>query len=598
MIPPEHPDTSPVIWGDDGQPRSRLFADVYFSTEDGLAETRAVFLAGCGLPDAWSGRHHFTVAELGFGTGLNIAALLTLWRQTAAPAARLHIFSIEAHPLSQVEARRALAAWPDIAEAADALTTAWPSPARGFHRLDLPAFRATLDLAICDVLPALKAWSGRADAWFLDGFSPAANPGMWSDAVLALVAARSAPGARAATFTVAGQVRRGLQMAGFTVDKRPGHGRKRERLEAVLPGEPNAAPARPTVAVIGGGIAGAAMMRALHRQGIEANAVAGPDTGASGNSAALVTPALDASAGPMARFYAQAHARAVHLFEGEAADSIIARGVVRLPAGERDPGRFAKVAAQDLFAPGDVALCPADITSERTGEPSPAGLMFRQSLVIEPAAVIDAWLGEGVVTGEVERLQRDGEAWRLVFTDGRPPLLADRVIIAGGWASRLLIPELALLAVRGQASFLQTDLRPAAQVYGDYLIPTRDGLLFGATHDRDETSVAAADADNDRNRAKLAASRPAMAERLAGQVLIGRAAIRAATPDRLPIAGALADPGLFVLSGLGSRGFTTAPLLAEHVAALILGLASPLPADLAARVAPLRFAERRVRDPG
>ena len=101
-------DESPLAWTDDGQPRSRLYGDVYFSAEDGLAETRAVFLQGCWLPEAWAGRDRFTVGELGFGTGLNILALLDLWRRTADPAAHLHIFSIEAHPITVEEAAEAL----------------------------------------------------------------------------------------------------------------------------------------------------------------------------------------------------------------------------------------------------------------------------------------------------------------------------------------------------------------------------------------------------------------------------------------------------------------------------------------------------------
>ena len=68
-----------------------------------------------------------------------------------------------------------------------------------------------------DAAWALEAWSGAADTWFLDGFSPALNPGMWSPEVLDGVAARSAPGARLATFTVAGAVRRGLAERGFQV---------------------------------------------------------------------------------------------------------------------------------------------------------------------------------------------------------------------------------------------------------------------------------------------------------------------------------------------------------------------------------------------
>src|SRR5580704_6202638 len=112
---------SPVIFDADGVPRSRRYGDVYFSREGGLAESRAVFLDGCGLPGRWAGRRRFTVGELGFGTGLNILALLHLWRAHRPPGGRLSIFSVEAEPLSAQEAGRALAAWPELADLADAL---------------------------------------------------------------------------------------------------------------------------------------------------------------------------------------------------------------------------------------------------------------------------------------------------------------------------------------------------------------------------------------------------------------------------------------------------------------------------------------------
>ena len=138
---------SPLTWTPDGQPRSRLYGDVYFSAEDGLAETRAVFLEGCGMPGAWQGRSAFCVGELGFGTGLNILALLDLWRRTSTPGAHLHIFSIEAHPITAAEAGRALAHWPELKDLADLLAARWPGQARGFHRVDFPEARATLDLS-------------------------------------------------------------------------------------------------------------------------------------------------------------------------------------------------------------------------------------------------------------------------------------------------------------------------------------------------------------------------------------------------------------------------------------------------------------------
>jgi tRNA 5-methylaminomethyl-2-thiouridine biosynthesis bifunctional protein len=514
-----------------------------------------------------------TVAELGFGTGLNIAALLTLWRQTAPARAHLHIFTVEAFPITAADAARALTAWPELAQAAADLTAAWPSPARGFQRLDLPAFRATLDVAIMDVEAALAGWSGRADAWFLDGFAPAANPGMWSEAVLSLVAQRSARGARAATFTVAGSVRRALAAAGFAVEKRPGHGRKRERLEAHLPGAGEEVSRPRTVAIIGGGIAGASLARALRAQGVEPTIVDAGEQAASGNPAALVTPGLDASGRAPARLQAQTFARAVDLYRRETAAAIISEGVLRRAKTDRDPGRFAKVAQQDIFPPGAMSV-------------GPQGLSIREGLVVEPSAVVDAWLAGERRRGKVVAVERSGVQWRLTFSDAEP-LEVDAAVIAAGWGAAELT-EMPLVPIRGQVSVVATDERPSAVVGGEYLIPTREGLLFGATHDRGRSDLEVLPADHRRNLTGLTHLAPEIAARIDHDRLEGRCAIRAATPDQQPLAGALAED-LFILGGLGSRGFTTAPLLAEHVCALALGIASPLPRDLAALVDPGRF---------
>ncbi|HEX6859497.1 MAG TPA: tRNA (5-methylaminomethyl-2-thiouridine)(34)-methyltransferase MnmD [Caulobacteraceae bacterium] len=548
---------SPLIWGEDGLPRSRLYGDVYFSSDDGLAETQAVFLAGCGMPEVWRGRRRFVVGELGFGTGLNIAALLELWGRTREVGAQLHIFSVEAHPITREEAERALSRWPRIANAARALTSRWPGRARGAHRLEIPEFNAILDLWVMDAGEAMAGWSGAADAWFLDGFSPAANPGMWSEDVLGLVAQRSAPGARAATFTVAGAVRRGLEAAGFAVDKRPGFGRKRERLEARLPGAPSDAPS-PSVAIVGAGIAGASLARAFAALGIEPVAYGARD-GASRNPAALVTPRLDAGLGPQARLYAEGFRRAVALYGGAA----VARGARQLGSGDKDARRFEVIAASDLFEPGSMTA----------GD----GLHMADALVIEPERVLDAWL-----------------------TELRPPVDtlpdADIVCVAAGHESARFVAA-PLQPVRGQASWAAAVSIDEALAWGGYAIPMRDGVLFGATHDRDVTESDVRARDNARNLEQLAAGLPDLAARLEGLPLEARASIRAATPDRLPAAGTVRN-GVFVLTGLGSRGFCTAPLLAEHVAALALGAPSPLARDLSALVDPGRFAARDNRRRG
>ena len=592
---------TPVAWSDDGAPRSGQFDDIYFSTADGLGETRAVFLEGCGLPDAWTGRDRFTVGELGFGSGLNILALLDLWRRTRAPGARLNIFSVEAFPISPDDARRALAAWPELADLAEALIARWPRPAAGFHRIDLPALGATMDLAIMDAARALEAWTGSADAWFLDGFAPSRNAGMWSERVLAGVSARSAPGARVATFTVAGMVRRGLAAQGFLVEKKPGFGRKSERLEARLAGEPNVVPSPPRdVAIIGAGIAGAALARAFRALGITPTVydTSGPGAGASGNPAALVMPRLDAGGGDVAALYAQAMARA-HDLIGETPAAIIASGALQLEVGPKDPSRFDRIAASPHFAPGAVDRLDPEAASARLGEPTSAGaLVLDEAMVVEPEVLITAWLdGVTVRPLSVEALSPSDGRWRLEDTAGAEIGQADIVCLANGVECARLVPGLPLRPVRGQVSMVEAATAPGPSIWGGYLIPTRYGFLFGATHDRDDAGVEVRPVDHARNLVQLAEARPDLAAGVQPGSLTGRAGARAVTPDFLPLSGAVGDAGegLFVLSGLGSRGFCAAPLLAEHVAALALGVASPLPANLAAIVDPARFEMRRTR---
>ena len=581
-----------LIWTDDGSPRSGRFGDVYFSQQDGLAETRAVFLAGCGLPEAWQGRSRFCVAELGLGTGLNIAALLDLWRREGPAGGRLSLFSVEGFPLSREEAGRALDAWPELAEATQALLAVWPEATPGFHRLDLPDFNATLDLAIGDVSWALSQWSGRADAWFLDGFAPSTNPDMWSEAVMDGIAARSAPGARVATFTVAGAVRRGLAERGFTVDKRPGHGRKRERLEARLPAPAVTSSMTPSVVVVGAGIAGASLARAFAALGVPATVVEAdrPGAGGSGFPASLVTPRLDAGDEGIAALHAQALTRAGVLYAA-IPDAVIERGVLQLEQAPRDAGRFAKVASQSVWAEGAMEVLDSATCANRVGEPvACGGLWMRDAMAIRPRAVLNAWLEKAVrVTAWVARIEPAGAGWRLLDEAGGVIIEADIVVVAGGWGTAGLVPGLVLAPVRGQANWVEgVEAGPVA--WGGYAAPTGSGLLFGATHDRGETDGGPSEEAGTRNLTTVAARLPQLAARIAAAgPAQARTAVRATTPDRLPLAGALPGvEGLFVLGGLGSRGFCVAPLLAEHVAALAIGAPSPLPAEVAVRISPLR----------
>ncbi|WP_147110858.1 tRNA (5-methylaminomethyl-2-thiouridine)(34)-methyltransferase MnmD [Tateyamaria sp. syn59] len=210
-------------WREGRVPVSVRFDDPYFSLEDGLAETRHVFLAGNDLPARFA--HGFHIAELGFGTGLNFLTAWAAWRDAGVPG-RFRFTSFEAFPMEVSEMEKALAAFPEVAELAGHLVAA----GGGSAKFD----DATLTVIEGDARDTLAAWDGKADAWFLDGFSPAKNPELWGADLVAEVAAHTKPGGTAATYTAAGFVRRGLEDAGFTVTRVPGFGRKRHMTRAVL----------------------------------------------------------------------------------------------------------------------------------------------------------------------------------------------------------------------------------------------------------------------------------------------------------------------------------------------------------------------------
>jgi len=220
---PPHDQTAALDWHPDGVPVSTLFDDPYFSLGDGLGETQHVFLAGNSLPERL--RAGFCLAELGFGTGLNLLATALI-----CPAdCPITYTSFEAYPMAVDDMARALALFPQTAPFAPQLLTAWAAGQRAFAVGDI-----SVQVIVGDARTTLPAWAGRADAWFLDGFSPAKNPQLWSPDILAQVAAHTAPRGTFATYTAAGHVRRALDGAGFDVARVAGYGRKRHMSKGVL----------------------------------------------------------------------------------------------------------------------------------------------------------------------------------------------------------------------------------------------------------------------------------------------------------------------------------------------------------------------------
>lgn len=540
-------------WSRPGTPAASNFGDIYFSTDGGLDETRTVFLNGCGLPERWelsqnwSNPKSFTIAELGFGSGLNFLATWQMWNAQFADSQlhsprHLHFVSIEKFPFDRTQLTRALSAWPELASLSKQLIAAWPGRVRGIHRLEFGD--VTLTLIHDDVAAAFDQIDNlRADAWFLDGFSPAGNPAMWNNEVIKKIAAISAPLSRLATFSVAGSVRKALSEAGFVVEKKPGFGRKRHRLEARLEANSIWTKTKPInrALIVGAGIAGRSLARALHRRSIDFDIIDNRShPAASGNPAALVKPRFDLQDRPESRFFLSAYLHALRSYPETA---ILEHGIRQIPKSEKDATRFKKLLEQ------------APLGRDQLRWENEA-LFIDSALVIEPAKIFaDFDVKHADYCGA-----SDSERYSHVF-------------VAAGFGIREIATELGLRFSRGQLSWAQP-IWDHSSAYGGYAINIDSDCLVGATHDRldERDPFELRQEDDEKNLSALA--------NISGKTIVARdrasrASVRVTTHNTLPLLAKLNEQ-TWAMTGLGSRGFTFAPLLAEALIADLCGEVGPL----------------------
>lgn len=605
----------------EGSPYSERFDDVYFSTDSGLEETRHVFLQGNRLQQRFAALHGggtFCVGETGFGTGLNFLCTWQLFEQNAQSGASLDFFSVERFPLDDEELRAALALWPELATRAEVLLSRWHRRVPGWNRWSFADGRVRLTLAVEDVAQALPQLPrGCIDAWFLDGFSPAKNPGMWSEAVMADLACASRDGATVATYTSAGWVRRGLQQAGFAVERVPGFGRKREMMRGSLVSLSHCGRAgavehslQPvtrsipfhTALVIGGGIAGCAVAHALSKRGIKVTLVereARLATAGSGNPRGILHARFGAGMNSLHRFVLASYGHALALLdEAVPVDGVFRAecGLLQLAATDAEAKRIAKLAVQE-WPPHLLQVMDADKASELAGMPmAHGGLWFPGGGWVVPPQVCATLVRHPYITvllgHEVTTLARTAQGWR-ASGDGFA-IEADVAVVCSAHQAKRLAPleSFPLQPVRGQISVLPataaSELLKVVLCAEGYCAPAVAGqLVAGATSTFDDDAVDIREADHAENLGKIASHMPSLHQALgAAKPLAGRAGVRCSVPGATPLVGEV-EPGLFCSLAHGTRGLLTAGLSAEIIAAAMCGTLPPLPQTLLDALAPL-----------
>lgn len=621
-----------VLGWKDGQPYSARYQDVYFSRASGLEETRHVFLAHNHLHERWQllKQQHFTICETGFGTGLNFLCAWQLWKEIAPNDAVLHFVSTEKYPLSHEELQQALALWPQLTHFSDQLLSQYKLLAPGWHKLVFDHGRITLTLLIGDARDTLPQLRAHVDAWFLDGFAPAKNPEMWQQDLFDSMARLSHAGTTFATFTSAGDVRRGLQTAGFEVGKVPGFGSKRE----MLAGKFNSArkPYRPEhrkAIVIGGGIAGASSAHALAIRGwqvtlVERNKDVAQE--ASGNPVAVLYPRFTGQDIPLGRLAQHGFLHTHRLLQrlGLDAADYQACGLLQLAFDARELARCQAVAERGL--PAELTqLVSAEEASRIAGiRLTYEGLFLPFAGCVNPVAFCKALASHSNIklmpSTAALQLKHDGRQWQVCDAQGMLATAPVVILAAAGQTSAFSqSAHLPLELVRGQLTCIPAtaeslDLKTVVCTEG-YISPAANGMhCLGATFSANDPDTGVREEDHVANLSMLKRLSPTLYDSLAAQPLEGRAAHRAVTPDYLPMAGPLLDTaviadkqprynvdpmtlpwldGLYVNTGHGSKGLINAPLCGEMLACIINGEPAPVDARLMATLDPNRFLLRK-----
>ena len=622
----------------DGVPIADQFDDPYYSLDNGLEESRFVFLHGGNVLEHFS-KPRTVIAETGFGTGLNFLATWQAWREHGGQG-ELVFISTEAFPMASHDMEKAHAHFPEIAELAADLRNAMPPPEPGFHSCHFEGGRVKLLLLLGDAAASFSELNAQVDVWYLDGFAPAKNPSMWSEQLFSEMARLSAPGATIATFTAAGFVRRGLIANGFEMRKSPGFGRKRERLVGKFAGEKiEQSSSRQSiwsksrcdrevksVSIIGAGIAGACLAYALRAHGLEVKVVDTPSQHkASELPAAILAPRFLLSKSPEREFFAAAYAFTMQhtVFQSAFSDT---RGVLY---------PFVDVASKERL----VKIANSYAWPEEWMQLSDDGLLLPNGGTVAPKTILQNLLCDiDVIADTVHSIAPGQGKWQVLNSSGRNILEADSVVLAAGTKTNQILnqsdlgfkhedtfyPE--IRPVAGQIEFFETaslkSIDDHTMSYGGYVsasMPNEYGELFrtvGSTFDPQRADNSDPPRTNASATTKIMnAFQTATGHSLDGLHHIGSwAGLRGTVADHMPYAGPIPiwqdlievcaplakdaksqitrspkhHKGLYCLNGMGSKGFQYAPILAEYIASLIMATPSPIPAKLVAKLHPGR----------
>lgn len=572
-----------IHFNQENTPVSDKFDDVYFSNQDGLAETHYVFLEGNQLWERWVNYQeaHFVIAETGFGTGLNFFAVTTLFREFRqkhpdSPLKRLYFTSFEKYPLPLDALQQAHLAYPQFSHLAQHLQQYWLNPIQGCYRFHFD--ETSLDLWFGDVaenLPQLGDYmNSKIDAWFLDGFAPSKNPDMWNEQLYQQMFRFTKLQGTFATFTAASAVRKGLENAGFNMTKRKGFGKKRECLSGQKTQEKPTALSAPwfhsqpanlnkqDIAIIGGGIASLCTAISLVKRGAKITIYCEAEQtalNASGNKQGAFYPQLSDDNERNIRFYIHAFAYGHQFLQWVIQQQIEFEhefcGVALCAYNEKAESKLNKIA--ELNLPSDLyqSLSQSEL-SEKVGLPLPFGGAFiPQGAWLAPRQLVQhtfAFLekqGVQIKTSQkVTALSQTENGWQITTAENKT-FCHEVVVLANGHKLTDFeqTQKLPLYPVRGQVSQIPTSEKllklKTVLCYDGYLTPVdqaKTSHCIGASHVRDNATREFSLTEQQENQQKIQQNIPEeWTKEVDTSGNLARIGVRCSVRDLTPMMGAV-----------------------------------------------------------
>jgi len=620
-------------------PFSPLFQDVYFAAQAGIAESTHVYLDGTKFAEEIAtGNPSITVAEIGFGVGLNFLLTMQAFLQKAGPEQKLHYISFEKHPVYKKDLEELYSRFEELKPMAKELMECYPTLTPGMHSISF--FRGRVNLLLClgEATEMLSRLDAKVNLWYWDGFAPSKNQDAFSAPLFSQVARLSAPNARGSSFTAAGWVRRELEANGFKVEKRTGYGKKRECITAVFTGDSKpspipvwfsnqnlkkAIPKKHKIGILGAGLAGSAIARELILRGFEVHVFDpnGIATRASGNSVGLYNVHLSRIPSPLSRFSQSA---VVHFFQ-ELQDLKIPtlKGILKT-----DPDL-----SQESF---ETSEYPPEFYQKQKD-----GVYLPDCGIVNPKNLCERRLAAATVhfIHAVAKVEKEQDHFLILDEHRKTIQSVDHVIYALGADFVLpsnslqhpLLSQIPMWPVRGQT--IEVTATAASRkvshtlVQQGYVTSVAPGItghsnhLIGATYQAKEIQPNQEALDTEQLLSEAKEKWPAFSNLESNSVVATREGFRLSTPDKLPMIGPICDEewmktkyasamkghssgnlpplevskGEWILMGFSSRGITFSSYAAKILASLMCDEPLPIELDVWEHLHSARFFIRKMK---